>query len=267
MKEVAETGLPDVSIFPVVQATAAIFPDLYFQSTVLFFVEAGTKRVLCPINGELIGKEGDLMIFPPGSMVTMENRPSRDKHYRATGVSFHGDLIESVFSSALTKAVERGVQVVLAGITQPAALLPLVRETLANVDLPPYIRRHRLLEPLIWLLHNGYHLASADENRPLTRVRRLIEKDLCHEWQASEVADHLAVSEPTMRRQLARSGQGFSRILLHTRLEHGLSQLQTTNAPVSQIALDCGFKTPSHFSDAFRKRFGIRPREIRIAAN
>jgi transcriptional regulator GlxA family with amidase domain len=69
-----------------------------------------------------------------------------------------------------------------------------------------------------------------------------------------------------LRRLLVKSGQGFAKTLLNTRLEHGLSMLQTTNVPVSQIALDCGFKTPSHFSDAFRKRFEIRPKEIRTAA-
>ena len=77
---------------------------------------------------------------------------------------------------------------------------------------------------------------------------------------------HFAMSEATMRRWLSKSGQGFAKTLLNTRLEHGLSLLQTTDDRISEIALDCGFKTPSHFSDAFRKRFGIKPKDIRLAA-
>ena len=84
---------------------------------------------------------------------------------------------------------------------------------------------------------------------------------------ANEVAEHFAMSEATMRRWLSKTGQGFAKILLHTRLERGLSLLQTTDDQISEIALDCGFKTPSHFSDAFRKRFGIKPKDIRLAAH
>jgi transcriptional regulator GlxA family with amidase domain len=47
-------------------------------------------------------------------------------------------------------------------------------------------------------------------------------------------------------------------------LEYGLSLLQTTDMQISQIALECGFKTPSHFSDSFRKRFNIAPKMIRF---
>ncbi len=70
-----------------------------------------------------------------------------------------------------------------------------------------------------------------------------------------------------MRRWLGKTGQGFAQTLLHTRLERGLNLLQTTDARVSQIALDCGFNAPSHVSDAFRKRFGSKPRDIRLVAN
>jgi transcriptional regulator GlxA family with amidase domain len=104
------------------------------------------------------------------------------------------------------------------------------------------------------------------EDDPINQVRSLIETDLSYPWMAAEVAAHFAMSEATMRRWLSKTGQGFARILLYTRLEWGLSLLQTTDAQVSQIALDCGFKTPSHFSDAFRKRFGIKPKDIRLAA-
>lgn len=103
------------------------------------------------------------------------------------------------------------------------------------------------------------------KDAPISQVRSLIETDLSHSWKAEEVTKHFAMSEATMRRWLSKSGQGFAQILLNTRLEHGLSLLQTTGAQVSEIAFECGFKTPSHFSDAFRKRFRIKPKDIRSA--
>nr|WP_113866450.1 AraC family transcriptional regulator [Brenneria salicis]NMN91463.1 AraC family transcriptional regulator [Brenneria salicis ATCC 15712 = DSM 30166]RBP62687.1 AraC family transcriptional regulator [Brenneria salicis ATCC 15712 = DSM 30166] len=258
-------SVSDVSILPITQATTATFTELYFRLTFLFFVQAGSKRVLCPHNGELIGEAGDLMIFPPGSVVTMENRPILKDSYRADGVCFTHELVDAVFSDQRPRNGTPGIQVLRAIPHRPFQILHLIRDTLDNEGLPPPIRQHRLLEPLIWLRHNGVSLPARDEELPLSKVRRLIEADLSHPWRISEVAGHFAMSEASLRRWLAKSGHGFARILLNTRLERGLTLLQTTDVPVSQIALECGFKTPSHFSDSFRKRFGIKPKLIRSA--
>lgn len=253
----------DVSVLPISQATTATFTDLYFQHTFLFFIQVGSKRVLCPVNGELIGYAEDVMIFPPGSMVTMENRPVLGDDYRATGVCFPHRMIETVFPKGNTNSEPTGIQRVQDGAGQSLQILSAVQATLNDAALPEPIRQHRLLEPLIWLKANGIHLSPHEEEEPLSQVRRLIQTDLSHPWRAIEVANHFAMSEATMRRWLAKSGQGFSKILRNTRLEHGLSLLQSTDISILEIALRCGFKTPSHFSDSFKQRFGIKPSEIR----
>lgn len=40
----------EVSVLPITQATAATFSDLYIGLTLLVFVQAGTKRVVCPVR-------------------------------------------------------------------------------------------------------------------------------------------------------------------------------------------------------------------------
>ncbi|MFK8185979.1 MAG: hypothetical protein AB8B99_21600 [Phormidesmis sp.] len=146
------------------QATTATFTDLYFQNTFLFFIQVGSKRVLCPINGELIGYEKDVMIFPPGSMVTMENRPVLGDDYRATGVCFPHQMIETVFSKeSLTLEHSNpdptGIQIVQDCADQSLQVLSAVQATLNDTALPESIRQHRLLEPLIWLKYSGIHLS------------------------------------------------------------------------------------------------------------
>ncbi|MCG7492933.1 AraC family transcriptional regulator [Thalassobius sp. Cn5-15] len=252
-----------VAIYPITQATTATFSDLYLRLTFLFFIESGSKRVV-NAQQDLVGQEGDLLIFPAGSMVTMENRGVLDRHYRAVGVSFEDDFVRDVFAAKPVGADHSAVQVLRAGAVEPMQLLSSLRQTVQDQTLPDAIRRHRLLEPLIWLRHHGVQIQLPDRETVLSRVRQVIEADLTHDWRSPEVAAQLAMSEATMRRHLAQMGQGFSRVLLHTRLERGLTLLQTTTMPIAEVALDCGFKTPSHFSDAFRKRFGIRPKEIRF---
>lgn len=256
----------EVSILPITQATTATFTDLYFRLTFLFFIQTGSKRVVCPHKGELIGEAGDLMVFPAGSMVTMENRPILDESYRADGVSFTSDLVDAVFAGQRPHRVSPGVQVLRADLHRPSEILDLIRDTIDNRALPPPIRQHRFLEPLIWLRCNGIRIPTQAEEQPLGRVRRLIETDLSHPWRIPEVAERFGMSEATLRRWLGKSGGSFSNILLSTRLEKGLALLQTTHVPISHIALECGFKTPSHFSDAFKKRFGIMPKGIRLAS-
>lgn len=253
----------EVSVLPITQATAATFSDLYIGLTLLVFVQAGTKRVVCPVRGEMIGEEGDLIVFPPGSMVTLENRPVLNACYRADGVCFSNDMIDAVLADQRPGQGPLGIQILRAASHRPLDVLGLIKATLDDGTLAPPIRRHRLLEPLVWLRHHGIRLQTREEEQPLSQVRSLIETDLGHAWRVSDVARHFAMSEATLRRWLASSGNGFSRILHNTRLEKGLTLLQTTDRSISQIALDCGFKTPSHFSDAFRKRFGIVPRAIR----
>ena len=254
---------PNIFVLSISQATTATFTDLYFQHTFLFFIQVGSKRVLCPINGELIGHAEDVMIFPPGSMVTMENRPVLGDDYRATGVCFPRHMIKTVFANEKSTAKSVGIQILQACTGPPFQILNTIQATLNDTEIPELIRQHRLLEPLIWLKHNDIYLSPHEEEKPLSKVRRLIETDLSHPWRSNEVADYFAISEATLRRWLTKSGQGFSKILQNTRLEHGLSLLQSTDIPISEIAFDCGFKTPSHFSDSFKKRFGIKPSEIR----
>ncbi|KTQ85425.1 AraC family transcriptional regulator [Aureimonas ureilytica] len=263
-----ERKSPGITLLPVTQATRATFAGLYLERTLLVFIRTGSKRVECSISGELVGQAGDVMIFPPGSMVTMENRPLVNDSYRADAVSLSHELVGKVFSRHTVPPGPIGVQVLRGTTHQPSAVFDLIKGTLEDQGgLPDAIYRHRLLEPLVWLQQAGVRLTVGSEDHPLAKVRRLIQTDLSHSWRVLEVAAHFGMSEATFRRWLSRSGLGFSSILSNSRLEHGLGLLQTTLDPISQIALECGFKTPSHFSDAFRARFGITPRQIRSAAD
>ncbi|MEM6502026.1 MAG: AraC family transcriptional regulator [Cyanobacteria bacterium P01_C01_bin.89] len=195
--------------------------------------------------------------------MTLENRPVLNNGYRAIGVCFSHSMVKVVFPSQKQGAKPFGIQILQIGSDLVLKILDSVRNTLQDENLPESVRQHRLLEPLIWLKHHGIQLSPSEDENPLSKVRRLIETDLSHPWRSGEVAEYFSISESTMRRWLAKSGQGFAKTLQNTRLEHGLSLLQSTDIPISNIALDCGFKTPSHFSDSFRKRFGIKPSEIR----
>ncbi|MEM9245622.1 MAG: AraC family transcriptional regulator, partial [Cyanobacteria bacterium P01_F01_bin.153] len=203
--------IPDVSVFPISQATRATFTELYFKYTCLIFIQVGSKRVLCPVNGEMIGNTDEVMVFPPGAIVTLENRPVLNNGYLAIGVCFSHPMVKAVFPTKKRGAQPFGIQILQLGSDPVLKILDSVQNTLKDEDLPESIRQHRLLEPLIWLKHHGVQLAPHEDENPLSKVRRLIETDLSHSWRSSEVAEYFSISESTMRRWLAKSGQGFAK--------------------------------------------------------
>ena len=53
--------------------------------------------------------------------------------------------------------------------------------------------------------------------------------------------------------------------LIDLRLSEAAEQMKTTNASIGDIAVRCGYPNQLHFSQAFKKRYGMPPREWRKA--
>lgn len=59
------------------------------------------------------------------------------------------------------------------------------------------------------------------------------------------------------------TGFGFKEYLINIRMQEAAHLLLSTAAPVTELAGICGFSDSNYFGDAFRKKFGISPREYR----
>ena len=82
----------------------------------------------------------------------------------------------------------------------------------------------------------------------------------------AELAGRAGVTVRQLERLFAREvGEGVAAHYLRLRLDRAAQIMRTTGLPVTQVALACGFRASSHFSSAFRARFGVAPREIRPA--
>lgn len=254
---------PDVRTFLINQATTKTFRELYVEQTMIVLVQSGSKRVR-QSNGEAIEiLPGGLLIFPAGTFITIENRIISGVDYAAYCVSYPDSYLEGIFQ-AIEGSRKNASAIHLDPCPQDLALLLRELESLsADKVLPEEVRRHRMLEPLVWLRALGIALPIPHEKTLDCRLRDLLSADPAHKWRSQEVASQMGFSEATFRRKLQKCGATFSSILMNVRLELGLTLLQTTQLPISQIALDCGFATPSHFSDSFKARFDLQPKSIR----
>jgi AraC-like DNA-binding protein len=81
-------------------------------------------------------------------------------------------------------------------------------------------------------------------------------------------ASHLKVSVRTVHLRFQRMGTTFGTWVLAERLEtcrRALGNAMLARQSISEIAFDCGFREVSHFSKAFKKRYGVPPRDYRAS--
>lgn len=94
---------------------------------------------------------------------------------------------------------------------------------------------------------------------------RLSEGDL----RPADIAREFRVSERYVRLVFQSAGEPLSDFLVRRRLERASMLLRSADyasQSVTEIALECGFNSTSHFGHRFRRRFGASPREYRRAS-
>lgn len=80
----------------------------------------------------------------------------------------------------------------------------------------------------------------------------------------NEIAERLFVSPSWVSRLFQKAtGERFVSYVRKVRLEYAKQELVQSGKPITEVALDNGFSTPSVFNRAFRTEYGITPTEYR----
>jgi transcriptional regulator GlxA family with amidase domain len=105
---------------------------------------------------------------------------------------------------------------------------------------------------------------DADREAKLTRALRFIESHLDRPLSLPEVA-RVAGYAPDYFSRLFRElhGQTFEQRLLTLRIARARQLLHTTELPIGQVAIACGFSAAAYFYRAFRKATGKTPARFR----
>jgi AraC family transcriptional regulator len=98
----------------------------------------------------------------------------------------------------------------------------------------------------------------------LDRIVELVQGDLPHRWSVRQMADAVGLSCFHFCRSFkAASGQSPHAYVTRLRMEEALRLVRSTSRPFLDIALDTGYSTAAHFSQTFRRHWGVTPREAR----
>lgn len=102
------------------------------------------------------------------------------------------------------------------------------------------------------------------EIQEAARAVNYLRKNVHRNVTVADLAQAVRLSERQLHRKL-RTALGITphELMLRTRIQSAAEALAKTSAPISQIALDHGFCDHSAFTQQFRKRTGLSPKNFR----
>lgn len=249
----------------VIQHTELLLTSVYIEHPLLIMVNRGHKIIRWD-NQECIIQAGEIVAVSSGQTVDVINCLSDDGLFFSHQLRCDPRLIATFASHPASAGLGY-----VTGVMPVRNLAPEFINTFSNTfkaisdtgDIPPTIVRHRMLELLLWLAQRGVKFILNESDSLSERVRRCLAVDPHKIWSASEVADHMAMSEVVLRRKLAAEKILLRDLMIDVRMTSALRLLQGTDWPISLIASQVGYESASRFAERFRKRFGFAPTAIR----
>jgi len=106
-------------------------------------------------------------------------------------------------------------------------------------------------------------LKSDTDKEKIIAARDLINERLHCPPSLSEIARSVSLNEYKLKRGFKETFQttvfGY---LTEQRLNLAQQYLRDTNKTAAEIAFELGYSTPQHFNNAFKKKFGVTPKEV-----
>lgn len=100
------------------------------------------------------------------------------------------------------------------------------------------------------------------------KIENVISENLSAPLSAYEVAKELNISHSYLCRILRESlGLSYTTLVCQMQLERAKKYLLTTDLPITEIGLNCGFCDSSYFIKRFKQLTGITPLKFRSSAN
>jgi AraC family transcriptional regulator len=100
--------------------------------------------------------------------------------------------------------------------------------------------------------------------RQLAQVRALMAARLAEPIPLSDLAATTALSVSQFSRRFrATTGEPPHRYLIRLRLDQARRMLQTTTAPIAEVAIGCGFSHQEHLTRVMRAKLGTTPAALR----
>jgi AraC family transcriptional regulator len=141
-----------------------------------------------------------------------------------------------------------------AGFPSGRLFLDSIEQAMAVTLVNGHAVRHRLVQ-----MYKG-GLGSAR----LRRIKELVQAKIEDDLSLDEMAQSVGLSTAHFARMFRKStGETPHQFVLRQKIERAKEMLRAADAPVFDVAMTCGFKTPQHFAQVFRDFCKVSPTEYR----
>jgi len=233
----------------------------------------GTTVVIAHLDGDpLLATPNHAMVYNPHQRFVRRLHDERGD--RCTFVALQPDTVDEAVAAL---GAERPARLPFAQVAlDPQTYLAhhlLVRQLLEPPRADPLEVEERVARLVLRTLSSGFAARSprAPRARAAAARRALVEEakaalaeELAAPVSLADLGGRLHVS-PYHLARVFRGATGFS---LHgfrrqLRVRASLARLADSSASLTDIALELGFASHSHFTDAFRRSFGVPPSAVR----
>lgn len=113
------------------------------------------------------------------------------------------------------------------------------------------------------LVRNQSSLVRMDTRADVLAILNYIEEH-CEDITLQKLAEQFSFNSKYLSNLIRKkSGRTFMEILTQARLSRIMFMLKSTDLPVSEIAVRCGYTNMTFFYQKFRERYGCMPKDVR----
>lgn len=242
---------------------------------------SGRPEVLEFISGRwqsAVFQPGIVCLTPPDETARVRLRsPVATEAFRTIHVYLPGSLIADVADEYRRVGQATLVTPIMGGayrdetLARTGAALLSAHSTgapdLYAASAATWMAAHLLSQQAEWRhLADDKRLATTISDRRLARVIEYMSCHLEDRITLDDLAREAGISVHHFGRRFRElTGMGPATYLTELRMERARRLLKTTDLPVADVAVRCGYPRPSAFSTAFLRHVGLTPRRFRTA--
>ncbi len=220
-------------------------------------------------------RKGECVFIPRDHHITMYKRTCDGERYCGIFLMFTRQFLREMYGRFGQRAVPASTPKLDPGVIK----LPRTVE-LASLfaSMTPYFdpdvrpqsdfMQLKMQEGLLALLHIDERFAPMlfDFNEPWKiDILEFMNENYMYEFTMAEMAHYTGRSLATFKRDFKKvSDLTPEKWLIRKRLEVAYAKMKEGGKKVVEVYAEVGFKNPSHFSTAFKKRYGISPTEVSV---
>lgn len=219
-------------------------------------------------------RKGECVFIPRDHHITMYKKTYQGERYCGVFLMFTRRFLREMYgklsinkSQTKTEKLERGVMKLPKTVELASLFASMTPYFDPDVKPRDNIMELKLQEGLMALLAIDERFVPTmfDFNEPWKiDILGFMEENYMYDLSIEEIAHYTGRSLATFKRDFKKiSDLTPEKWLIGKRLDKAYELMKTGKRKVIDVYAEVGFRNPSHFSTAFKKRFGITPASLR----